>query len=108
MDKELKEKERFAIVHQKVRELLPGALESLVNTSIETGLRFYKRTCFKKVDRMGGCRAPPSLLPCSRTDKHRDFSCTKFVTCPPAVSTRILQLTRLRSISEITNLLQSL
>ncbi len=43
MDKDLKEKERFAIVYQKVREQLPRASESLVNTSIEVALRFYKR-----------------------------------------------------------------
>ncbi|MGO8881812.1 MAG: hypothetical protein ACLQMS_20200 [Desulfomonilaceae bacterium] len=43
MDKNLKEKERFVIVYQKVRELLPRASESLVNTSIEAALRFYKR-----------------------------------------------------------------
>jgi 20S proteasome alpha/beta subunit len=43
MEKDLKEKERFAIVYQKVREHLPRASESLVNTSIEAALRFYKR-----------------------------------------------------------------
>lgn len=43
MEKDLKEKERFAIVYQKVREQLPRASESLVNTSIEAALRFYKR-----------------------------------------------------------------
>jgi len=36
-------KERFAIVYQKVREQLPRASESLVNTSIEAVLRLYKR-----------------------------------------------------------------
>ena len=41
--KDLKDKERFAIVYQKVREQLPRASESLVNTSIEAALRFYKR-----------------------------------------------------------------
>ena len=43
MGKDLKEKERFAIVYQKVRDQLPRASESLVNTSIEAALRFYKR-----------------------------------------------------------------
>jgi cation transport regulator ChaB len=43
MEKDLTEKERFAIVYQKVREQLPRASESLVNTSIEAALRFYKR-----------------------------------------------------------------
>ena len=44
MEKDLTERERFAIVYQRVREQLPRASESLVNTSIEAALRFYKRS----------------------------------------------------------------
>jgi hypothetical protein len=39
IEKDLKDKERFAIVYQKVRKQLPRVSESVVNTAIEAALR---------------------------------------------------------------------
>ena len=42
-DLEMKDSARFGFVYQRVRAQIPRASESLINTSIEAALRFYKR-----------------------------------------------------------------
>ena len=42
-DLEMKDSARFGFVCQKVRAQIPRASESLINTTIEAALRFYKR-----------------------------------------------------------------
>jgi hypothetical protein len=42
-DLQMKDSARFGFVYQRVRAQIPRASESLINTSIEAALRFYKR-----------------------------------------------------------------